>query len=132
MVVMVALLASTAALAQSQTAPSNTPMVGDRPLVQVKPRGATMAKTDAAKQTKAGKPSVAAQLQACLGSHEDGTKERLECYDAIFPPKPKAVKPGAKQAAAKSVADCRFTKEEDERLACFNRFAESLPKPPKT
>jgi len=30
------------------------------------------------------------------------------------------------------VADCRFVKEEDERLTCFNGFVESLPKPPKT
>jgi hypothetical protein len=33
---------------------------------------------------------------------------------------------------AKGVADCRFTKEEDERLACFNGFVESMPKLPKS
>ncbi|ABE40155.1 conserved hypothetical protein [Rhodopseudomonas palustris BisB5] len=133
MVVMVALLASTAALAQSQSAPSSPPpMVGDRPLVQVKPRGEKIATTDAdAKPAKPGKQSIAVQLQACL-EIEDGSKGRLDCYDAIFPPKPKALKPGAKQKAAKAVADCRFTKEEDERLACFNGFAESVPKLPKS
>ncbi|RJF69991.1 hypothetical protein [Rhodopseudomonas palustris] len=128
MLVMVALLASSAALAQNASAP---PMVGDRPLVQVKPRGDKMAKSDGAKQDKSGKPPIAEQLQACL-EIEDGSKERLDCFDAIFPPKPKTPKKGAKQAPAKAVADCRFTKEQDERLACYNGFAEALPKPPKT
>ena len=45
----------------------------------------------------------------------------------VIPPaaKPKAMK-------AKTVADCKFTKEEDERLACFNGFVENMPKLPKT
>jgi len=74
-----------------------------------------------------GKPqSVAARLQACLDT-EDGTKDRLNCYDAIIAPTPKP-----KPAKAKGYADCRFFKEEDERLACFNGFAESIPKLPKT
>ena len=33
-----------------------------------------------------------------------------------------------KAPAAKGVADCRFTKEEDERLTCYNGFAESIPR----
>ena len=63
------------------------------------------------------------KLQACLAI-DDATKDRLNCYDAIFSPKPKP-----KAAVAKSVVDCRFTKEEDERLKCFNGFVERLPKP---
>ena len=59
-------------------------------------------------------------MQACLDI-DDGTKERLNCYDAIFPPTPKPKPP-----AVKGVTDCRFIKEEDERLACFNKFAEKL------
>jgi len=50
---------------------------------------------------------------------EDGYKERLDCYDTVIKPEPKA---GAKKA--KAVAECRFLKEEDERLACFNGFIE--------
>ena len=50
---------------------------------------------------------------------EDGYKERLECYDALIKPEPKA---GAKKA--KVVGECRFVREEDERLACFNGFVE--------
>jgi hypothetical protein len=102
----VLVLYSGAAIAQG-----SPPTVGGKPLVQVKPRGA------------ASKPqSVAKRLQACL-EIDDATKGRLDCYDAIFPPKP-----NPKAPAAKGVADCRFTKEEDERLTCFNGFAEQIPK----
>jgi hypothetical protein len=66
--------------------------------------------------------SIAKKLQACL-EIDDATKGRLDCYDAVFPPKP-----NPKAPKAKGVADCRFIKEEDERLTCFNGFAESIPK----
>ena len=92
------------------------PTVGEKPLVQVKPRNAAAAKD------KGKPPSIAGKLKACL-EIEDGTKGRLDCYDAVFPPKP-----NPKAPKAKGVADCRFTKEEDERLTCFNGFAESIPK----
>jgi len=87
------------------------------------------AKAAAQAKSKAGaaKPktqSVAVRLQACM-EHDDGTKERLNCYDAVFAPQPKPKPP-----AAKGVMDCRFQKEEDERLACFNGFVEKLPKLP--
>ena len=88
--------------------------------MQVKPKGA------AAKLQAAAKPqSIAAKLQACLDI-DDATKERLNCYDAIFAPKP-----NPKAPAAKAVTDCRFQKEEDERLACYNGFAEKIPKLPQ-
>jgi hypothetical protein len=98
-------LYSAAALAQS-----TPPTVGGKPLTQVKPRG------------PAPKPSITQKLSACLDI-DDATKDRLDCYDAVFPPKPKPKAP-----AAKGIADCRFTKEEDERLTCFNRFAKKIPK----
>jgi hypothetical protein len=115
LLVVVAVLFSATAFAQS-----DPPMVGDKPLVQVKPRGA---------RGPAKPHSVAARLQACLDI-EDGTKGRLDCYDEVFPPKP--ANPKRPPPAAKAVADCRFTKEQDERLACFNGFAESIPKLPKS
>ena len=112
---LVLVLYSAAAMAQG-----SPPTVGGKPLVQVKPRGT------APKQSAAAKPqSIAAKLQACL-EIEDATKGRLDCYDAIFPPKP-----NPKAPAAKGVADCRFTKEEDERLTCFNGFAEKIPQLPR-
>jgi hypothetical protein len=55
-------------------------------------------------------------MRACLDV-EDQTKERLDCYDDKIKPQPKQV-----SAPAKTVQDCRFLKEEDERLNCFNRF----------
>ena len=102
-------LYSAAAIAQG-----SPPTVGGKPLVQVKPRAA------ASKHQ-----SIAEKLQACL-EIDDGTKGRLDCYDAVFAPKP-----NPKAPAAKGVADCRFTKEEDERLTCFNGFAERIPKLPQ-
>jgi hypothetical protein len=125
MLALVAVLYSAAAFAQTD----KPPMVGDKPLVQVKPKATKQAaaakdKTEAA--APKGKPqSVAVRLQACL-EIDDGTKDRLSCYDAVIPPTPKPKPP-----KAKGVADCKFLKEEDERLACFNGFAESIPKLPK-
>ena len=111
---LVLVLYSGAAVAQG-TAPAAgaQPTVGGKPLVQVKPRSAA---------PKAKPQSIAGKLQACL-EIDDETKGRLDCYDAIFPPKP-----NPKAPAAKGVADCRFTKEEDARLTCFNGFAERIPK----
>src|ERR1700745_2003963 len=55
-------------------------------------------------------------LGSCLAI-DDQTKERLDCYDAKIAPEPKQA-----SAPAKTVEDCRFYKEQDERLNCFNRF----------
>jgi hypothetical protein len=62
-------------------------------------------------------------LRTCL-EIEDQSKERLDCYDQKVAPAPKQV-----FTPAKKVEDCRFVKEEDERLNCFNRFVN--PPPPK-
>jgi hypothetical protein len=115
---LVAGLYSAAALAQTD----KPPMVGDKPLIQVNPAKGK----SAAAAPKAKPASTAVKLQACLDI-DDGTKERLTCYDAVIPPAPKP-----KASKAKTVSDCRFTKEEDERLACFNGFVENMPKLPKT
>ena len=99
-------------------APSDTPTVGGKPLVQVGSKKAAAGKKEAP-----AKPLSAAQkLQACQDI-DDATKERLNCYDAIYAPQPKPKAP-----AAKAVNDCRFVKEEDERLTCYNGFADKLPK----
>ena len=123
-----ATLCATAALAQSNPPPDTTPkgpvMYGGKPLVQVKPK---VKDTTARAVPRDGKPqSAAVRLQGCLDL-DDGTKDRLNCYDAIYAPKP-----NPKAAEAKGVADCRFKKEEDERLACYNDFAERIPKLPKS
>jgi hypothetical protein len=111
---LVLVLYSGAAIAQA-TAPAAgaPPTVGGKPLVQVKPHAAAAAPDHR---------SNAKKMQSCL-EIEDGTKGRLDCYDAIISPKP-----NPKAPAAKGFADCRFIKEEDARLTCFNGFAESVPK----
>lgn len=97
-------------------------MVGDKPLVQVGKKSAAKKGEKAAP----GKPqSVAQKLQACQDI-DDATKERLMCYDEIFKPQPKP-----KAAPAKGVAECRFVKEEDERLTCYNGFADKIPRLPR-
>ena len=76
-----------------------------------------------AKSKPHGPPkSMAEKLLACL-EIDDETKDRLDCYDAIIAPKPKPT-----SAPANGVIDCRYMKEEDERLKCFNGFAEKIPK----
>ena len=111
---LVLVLTSGAAIAQDKPPPT----VGGKPLVQIKPK-------DAPKEPKAKPQSVAVRMLACL-EIDDETKERLNCFDAIFPPKPKARVP-----APKAVTDCTAFKEEDGRLKCFNSFAEKLSKPAK-
>jgi hypothetical protein len=102
-VALVVLLQATAALAQSSPPPASA-----KPPAQSKQQG--------------GPKSMAEKLLACLDI-DDETKDRLDCYDAIIPPKPKP-----KSARPNGVMDCRYVKEEDERLKCFNGFAEKIPK----
>jgi len=61
-------------------------------------------------------------LRPCL-EIEDQSKERLDCYDV-------KIKPATKEtsAPAKTVQECRFIKEEDERLTCFNKFVNASSK----
>jgi hypothetical protein len=70
-----------------------------------------------------------AKMKDCL-LIDDATKERLDCFDAIIRPTPN---PNAKKA--KNVSECRFLKEEDERLNCFNGFttpSKRAPMAPKS
>ena len=129
--VIAAVMYSAAAVAQTGE-PAKAPMIGDKPLVQVKPKGVAKSKealpADSAKSAKAAPAqpkSMAQKLQACL-EIDDATKERLNCYDAVIVPKPN---PKAK-APFKSVKECGALKDEEERLTCFNGFVEKLPKLP--
>jgi hypothetical protein len=107
---LIVVLFSTAAFAQQDDAPPPAP--SGKPAAHAK-----------SKAPKAGPPkSLAEKLLACLDI-DDETKERLDCYDAAIPPKPKP-----KASPANGVMDCRYVKEEDERLKCFNGFAEKIPK----
>lgn len=129
-VLLSSLLWSASALAQglpptqgfppAQASPSSSafpPVGGAQP-------AAAPAKPKVARKRAAPKqPSMSTEMLACL-EHEDNTKLRLDCYDAVFKPEPKPKPPKARAAI-----DCRFLKEEDERLSCFNGFVAKLPKP---
>jgi len=122
MVLALAILYPAAAFAQGTTTPAPPPTVGGKPLVVVGSKKPAASK----KSEKPAKPqSVAQKLQVCQDI-DDGTKDRLACYDTIFKSEPKA-----KPAAAKGVNECRFLKEEDERLTCYNGFADKIPKLPR-
>jgi uncharacterized protein YciW len=108
MTLLLAIVCSTAAFAQDKPAPAAKPAQAKAKAAPAKPKP----------------QSIAVRLQACLDI-DDATKERLNCYDAVIAPAPKP-----KPRAVKGVMDCRAIKEEDERLACFNGFAEKLPKLP--
>jgi hypothetical protein len=126
MILALAILYPAVALAQGTapaTPPAAPPTVGGKPLVQVGSNKGAGKKGE--KQAPAKPQSVAQKLQAC-GDIDDGTKDRLTCYDAIFKPEPKA-----KPATAKGVNECRFLKEEDERLTCYNGFADKIPRLPR-
>ena len=127
-----AILCPAAAFAQGATAPAaapaNTtppPTIGGKPLVQVGTSKAAAGTKSASKPASAKPQSIAQKLQACQDI-DDATRERLSCYDGVFKPEPKP-----KPAAAKGVNDCRFQKEEDERLTCYNGFADKIPKLPR-
>ena len=128
MILALAILYPAAAFAQGTTAPADPappPTVGGKPLVVVGSKKPAAGKKSE-KPAAPGKPtSVAQKLQACQDI-DDATKERLGCYDAIFAPQPKPKPP-----AAKGVNDCRFLKEEDERLTCYNGFADKIPRLPR-
>jgi hypothetical protein len=66
-------------------------------------------------QVAAAQPTLD-RFRACLAI-EDMTKERLDCFDGIARPEPKTV-----SAKPPTIAECRFYKEEDERLRCYNSF----------
>ena len=106
LLVLGAMLLAIPVFAQSAPAPT-----GDKPPPQAAPKAAP-----------SKSKSIAEKLQACL-EVDDGTKSRLDCFDGVLRPQPKA-----KPATQKKVMDCRFLKEEDERLTCFNGFTEQIPK----
>jgi hypothetical protein len=115
MLAFAAVMVSAAALAQSSAPrPANT----EKPAAEAKPAKPA--------RTKKAKGSIAVRLEACQDI-EEGTKGRLDCYDEVIKPAPKPNAP-----AAKTVMQCKYTKEEDERLACYNGFVDMMPKLPKS
>jgi hypothetical protein len=119
---LVALLYSAAAFAQTTPPQGNAAQAAPE---QTAPAAAEAKPARLAKpmqETASKGKSVAEKAQNCL-KIDDATIARLECYDAAVPPK---LMP--KPPVVKGILDCRHVKEQDERLACFNNFAEQIPK----
>jgi hypothetical protein len=119
---LIALLTSAAAFAQT---PSSQGNAAQATAEQTAPAAAEEKPARRAKpmqETESKGKSVAEKAQNCL-KIDDATIARLECYDAAVPPK-FTLKP----PVVKGILDCRHVKEQDERLACFNNFAEQIPK----
>jgi hypothetical protein len=119
---LIAVLYSAAAFAQGTppqgNAPKSTSAQSAPTTAEAKPAASARPMEETASKTK----SVAEKAQNCL-KIDDATIARLECYDAAVPPKFMPKPP-----AVKGILDCRHLKEQDERLACFNNFAEQIPK----
>jgi hypothetical protein len=66
--------------------------------------------------------SIAEKAQKCLKIPAD-PQARLDCYDA-------AVKPelNPKPPPVKGIRDCRHLVDKNDRLGCFDGFAEQIPK----
>jgi hypothetical protein len=72
-------------------------------------------------------PNPLDRFRPCLAI-DDMTKERLDCFDTLVAPEPKPATP-----KARSIVECRFLKEEDARLRCYNGFlATRIPPGPHT
>ncbi len=115
MLALIATLYSAAAMAQAN------PPTGRRQAA-----GAVQPKDAQPKQVKATRTAGrqvdrSVRLQACL-EIEDATKGRLDCYDAVIPPKP-----NPKAAKAKGVALPFPARKKTSELACFNSYAEGIP-----
>ena len=108
---LIVILHATAALAQQDDTPPPAPAG----------KAAHAKKATAAKGAPSNK-SLAEKLLACLDL-DDETKDRLDCYDAAIPPKPKP-----KSSPANGVMDCRYVKEGRRALEMFQRLCGKNPK----
>lgn len=66
--------------------------------------------------------SIAEKAQKCLKIPID-PQIRLDCYDAAVKPEPNPNPP-----PVKGIRDCRHLVDKNDRLGCFDGFAEQIPK----
>jgi hypothetical protein len=92
------------AAAEKQAAPPKKPRAG--PADETAPQGV----------------SIAEKAQKCLKIPED-PQRRLDCYDAAVKPQP-----NPKAPPAAGIRDCRFIVDINDRLGCFDGFAQQIPK----
>jgi hypothetical protein len=107
-----ALVALTSA-ALSQTTP---PAAAEKPAAPMKPRAAP------AEEVASRTVSIAEKAQKCLKLLDD-PDGRLHCYDDAVPPQLNPNPP-----PVKGIRDCRHFVDLNDRLGCFDGFAQQIPK----
>jgi hypothetical protein len=117
----IAVLSLTAAFALGALVPAALaqtppPAAAEKPPAAKKPRAAPA--DEAAPQGV----SIAEKAQKCLKILED-PQRRLDCYDAAVKPQP-----NPKPPPVAGIRDCRFIVDINDRLGCFDGFAEQIPK----
>jgi len=100
-----------AALAQK-----TPPAAAERSAVPMKPKSAR------AEEVASKGVSIAEKAQKCLKIVDD-SQARLNCYDAAVRPEPKPKPP-----PVNGIRDCRHIVDVNDRLGCFDGFAEQIPK----
>ena len=99
--------------ALAQTPPS---AAAEKPAAPMKPRAAP------AEEVAPKGASIAEKAQKCLKILDD-PQARLDCYDAAVRPEPNRNPP-----PVKGIRDCRHIVDINDRLGCFDGFAQQIPK----
>lgn len=100
-------------VALAQTPP---PAAAEKPAAAMKPKAAP------AEEVAPKGVSIAEKAQKCLKIVDD-PQARLDCYDAAVKPEIKRNPP-----PVKGIRDCRHIADINDRLGCFDGFAEQIPK----
>jgi hypothetical protein len=104
------------ALVPAALAQTTPPAAAEKPAAPMKRRAAP---------AEEGAPqgvSIAEKAQKCLKILDD-PQRRLDCYDAAVRPQP-----NPKAPPANGIRDCRFIVDINDRLGCFDGFAQQIPK----
>jgi hypothetical protein len=104
------------ALVPAALAQTTPPAAAEKPAAPMKRRAAP---------AEEGAPqgvSIAEKAQKCLKIVDD-PQRRLDCYDAAVRPQP-----NPKAPPANGIRDCRYIVDVNDRLGCFDGFAQQIPK----
>ena len=104
------------ALVPAALAQTPPPAAAEKPAAAVKPKAAP------AEEVAPKGVSIAEKAQKCLKIVDD-PQARLDCYDAAVKPEIKRNPP-----PVKGIRDCRHIADVNDRLGCFDGFAEQIPK----
>jgi hypothetical protein len=117
----IAVLSLTAAFALSALVPAALAQTTP-PAAAEKPAAAKRPKATPADEAASQGVSIAEKAQKCLKIPED-PQRRLDCYDAAVKPQP-----SPKPPPVAGIRDCRFIVDINDRLGCFDGFAQQIPK----